>query len=236
MTAPLQMPPPEGESGDVLASIRRLISHENTPAGRAGGTAASDSAPLRLRPDALIPAETPPINAAPAASPEDAGPLPSAGQKHAGPPTLQAAAPAVRDNPLPQTAAQPMTGPDIPTLHGPALHGPAAVPQPSENRIFDEGTDMLDSHDTTVQPLHPAAVAATEAPVAEPAHQLHVAQPPRPDPAPAADHPLRALLREAVRDELECEMRHRLDTELRQMIRAELSAALTEALARPAAA
>ena len=195
MTAPLQMPPPEGESGDVLASIRRLISHENTPAGRAGGTAARDSAPLRLRPDALIPAETPPINAAPAASPEDAGPLPSAGQKHAGPPTLQAAAPAVRDNPLPQTAAQPMTGPDIPMQPG-----PAAVSQPSENRIFDEGTDMLASHDTTVQPLHPAAVTTTEAPVAEPVHQLHVAQPPRPDPAPAADHPLRALLREAVRD------------------------------------
>jgi len=235
MTAPLQMPPPEGESGDVLASIRRLISHENTPAGRAGDTAARDSAPLRLRPDALIPAEPPPIDAAPAASPEDAGPLPSAGQKHAGPPALQAAAPAVQD-PLPPTAAQPTIRPDIPAPHGPALHGPAAVSQPSENRIFDEGTDMLASHDTTVQPLHPAAVAATEAPVAEPAHQLHVAQPPRPDPAPAADHPLRALLREAVRDELECEMRHRLDTELRQMIRAELSAALTEALARPAAA
>lgn len=245
MNAPLQMPPPEGESGDVLASIRRLISHENTPAGRAGDTAARDSAPLRLRPDALIPAETPPIDAAPAASPEDAGPLPPAGQKHAGPPTLQAAAPAVQD-PLPPTAAQPTIRPDIPAphgpaphgpaLHGPALHGPAAVSQLSENRIFDEGTNMLASHDTTVQPLHPGAVAAAEAPVAEPAHQLHVAQTPRPDPAPAADHPLRALLREAVRDELECEMRHRLDTELRQMIRAELSAALTEALARPAAA
>lgn len=240
MTAPAQIPPQPGETGDVLASIRRLISNENTSVGQVGHAAdtrgsAHDGAPFRLRPDALIAAETPPVHAARAALPAVATP-PPAPQAKPGAAMPPAAAPDMRDNPLPQTLAQPIAGPELSTLHGPASHGPAAGPQLFENRIFDKGIDMLASHDTTVQPLHPGAVAAADAPAAEPAPQLHAAQTPRPDLAAATDHPLRALLREAVRDELECEMRHRLDTELRLMIRAELSAALTEALARPAAA
>ena len=51
--------------------------------------------------------------------------------------------------------------------------------------------------------------------------------------APAAEeNPLRALLREVVREEFEAEMQRRLDENLRSMIRGEIVVALTEALVR----
>ena len=52
-------------------------------------------------------------------------------------------------------------------------------------------------------------------------------------PAPGAEeNPLRALLREVVREEFEAEMQRRLDDSLRGMIRGEIVVALTEALVR----
>ena len=57
-------------------------------------------------------------------------------------------------------------------------------------------------------------------------------------PAPASaspvteENPLRALLREVVREEFEAEMQRRLDDNLRGMIRGEIVVALTEALVR----
>ena len=46
------------------------------------------------------------------------------------------------------------------------------------------------------------------------------------------ENPLRALLREVVREEFEAEMQRRLDDNLRGMIRGEILVALTEALVR----
>ncbi|HHW33215.1 MAG TPA: hypothetical protein GXX24_03620 [Paracoccus solventivorans] len=122
--------------------------------------------------------------------------------------------------------------PTAPTAACAAATIPAARPEPQSD---DEGTDMHALHPTTAPHFHPDATAEPAAAEAPP--QLHIPAPASttPDAAPA-DNPLRALLRGAVRDELEREMRHRLETDLRQLIRTELSAALTEALARPAAA
>lgn len=48
-------------------------------------------------------------------------------------------------------------------------------------------------------------------------------------------HPLRNLLRDAIRDELRGEFADRLDSDLRRLVREELAAALTEAFGKPAA-
>lgn len=237
MTAPLHMTSPDGaDTGDVLASIRRLISSGDTPsavcatsldAGTGGGVQGG-AVPLRLRPDALVAAS-------------DAG-MPSETAAHTPadttpdtPPGTQADAGA--DAALQQAAMAHVSPPVRPETRLP------------ESQIHDEGNDMHVSPHATVPPFH--LDAAPQPALTETPQQLHVVEPASAEPeAPAAaapafaaasasasaDNPLRALLRGAVRDELEREMRYRLDTDLRQLVRDELSAALTEALARPTAA
>lgn len=277
MSAPLHMESPEGaDNGDVLASIRRLISSGDaaTPQG-AALSSTSPNMPLRLRPDALVAtsamgAQSEPLaNPAPpgcladpalrspghadsaprspgrAEQPEalvaagDRGEPPEPPAKPAPPRSLADPAllsPGPDSAPLSRNLAEDAEAPHIsppptdPTAACAAAPIPAARPEPQSE---DEGTDMHALHSAAAPHFHLDATAEPAA--ATP--QLHIPAPASttPDTAPA-DNPLRALLREAVRDELEREMRHRLETDLRQLIRTELSAALTEALTRPAAA
>lgn len=281
MSAPLHMESPEGaDNGDVLASIRRLISSTDAaapplaPQGAAVGST-SPNMPLRLRPDALVAtsamgAQSEPLaNPAPpgcladpalrspghadsaprspgrAEQPEalvaagDRGEPPEPPAKPAPPRSLADPAllsPGPDSAPLSRNLAEDAEAPHIsppptdPTAACAAAPIPAARPEPQSE---DEGTDMHALHSAAAPHFHLDATAEPAA--ATP--QLHIPAPASttPDTAPA-DNPLRALLREAVRDELEREMRHRLETDLRQLIRTELSAALTEALTRPAAA
>lgn len=283
MSAPLHMESPEGaENGDVLASIRRLISSTDaaapplTPQGGVVGSTSSNM-PLRLRPDALVAtsdmgAQSEPLaNPAPPSCLADTALLPpghadsaprSPGRAEQ-PEALVAAGvmgepPEPPANPAPHSLADPALPspgradsaplsrnlaedaqaphiappPAAPTAACAASPIPAARPEPQSE---DEGTDMHALHSAAAPHFYLDATAEPAAAGATP--QLHIPAPASttPDTAPA-DNPLRALLREAVRDELEREMRHRLETDLRQLIRTELSAALTEALTRPAAA
>lgn len=74
-----------------------------------------------------------------------------------------------------------------------------------------------------VNPLHAASMPfASECPASGPADSLQG----------DAEIPLRALLRQVVREELEGELQRQLDDSLRRMVRHEIAAALTEALMR----
>lgn len=289
MSAPLHMESPgAADNGDVLASIRRLISSTDaaapplTPQGAAVGNASPDAAsghaspnmPLRLRPDALVAtsdmgAQSEPLaNPAPPGCLADPALLPPghadsaprspgrAEQPEAlvavgvmGEPPEPPANPAPRSladpalpspgradsAPLSRNLAEDAEAPHIappPTVPTAAAPIPAARPEPQSE---DEGTDMHALHPATAQHFYLDATAEPAAAEATPQLRIPAPASTTPDTAPA-DNPLRALLREAVRDELEREMRHRLETDLRQLIRTELSAALTEALTRPAAA
>ncbi|HMM08934.1 MAG TPA: hypothetical protein PKA35_07435 [Paracoccus solventivorans] len=234
MSAPLHMESPGGaDNGDVLASIRRLISSGDAaapslaPQGAAPGNA-SPNVPFRLRPDALVATSAMGALSEPLADP--------APRSLADPALLS---PGRTDSaPLSRNPAEDAQAPHIappptaPTAACAAATIPAARPEPQSD---DEGTDMHVLHPATAPHVHLDATAEPAAAEATP--HLHIPAPASttPDAAPA-DNPLRALLRGAVRDELEREMRHRLETDLRQLIRTELSAALTEALTRPAAA
>lgn len=235
MSAPLHMESPEGaDNGDVLASIRRLISSGDaaalplTPQGAAVGNA-SPNMPLRLRPDALVATSDTGAQSEPLANPAPPGCLADPALL---PPGHADSAPLSRN--LAEDAQAPHIAPPpaAPTAACAAAPIPAARPEPQSE---DEGTDM--------HALHPAAAlhfhldATAEPAAAEATPHPHIPAPASTTPSSApADNPLRALLRGAVRDELEREMRHRLETDMRQLIRTELSAALTEALTRPAAA
>ena len=75
-------------------------------------------------------------------------------------------------------------------------------------------------------PLTTPALPVT--PEQQTADQTNPAQP-----EPSMDaHPLRQLLREAIRDEMRGEIGQQIDTELRRVVREELAAALTEAFGR----
>lgn len=232
MSAPLHMESPGGaDNGDVLASIRRLISSGDAavpplaPQGAALGNP-SPNIPFRLRPDALVATSD---MGEPSEPLDDPAPPRGLAEPALLPTSRADSAPLSR--PLAEDAQTPHISPP-PADPAAATTTPAARPEPQS---YDEGTDMHALHPATAPHLHLDATAEPAAAEATP--QLHIPAPASttPDTAPA-DNPLRALLRGAVRDELEREMRHRLETDLRQLIRAELSAALTEALTRPAAA
>ena len=277
MSAPLPMASPCGaDNGDVLASIRRLISSGDAaapplaPQGAAVGST-SPNMPLRLRPDALVATSDMGAQSEPLANPAPPGGLADPALRSPGHADSAPRSPGRAEQPEALVAAGDMGEPPEPpanpaprSLADPALLSPsladsaplsrnltedaqaphisppptdptaatilAARPEPQSE---DEGTDMHALHPATAPHFHPDATAEPAA--ATPQLRIPAPAGTTPDTAPA-DNPLRALLREAVRDELEREMRHRLETDLRQLIRTELSAALTEALIRPAAA
>lgn len=226
MSAPLHMESPEGaDNGDVLASIRRLISSGDaaTPQG-AALSSTSPNMPLRLRPDALVATSDTGAQSEPLANPAPPGCLADPALRSLG----QAdSAPLSRNRA--EVAEAPHISPTDPTAAAAIL---VARPEPQSE---DEGTDMHVLHPATAPHFHPDATTEPAAAQATPHPHIPAPTSTTPDTAPA-DNPLRALLRGAVRDELEREMCHRLETDLRQLIRTELSAALTEALTRPAAA
>ncbi|WP_415391628.1 hypothetical protein [Paracoccus sp. SJTW-4] len=282
MSAPLHMESPEGaDNGDVLASIRRLISSGDAaapplaPQGAAVGST-SPNMPLRLRPDALVATSDMGAQSEPLANPAPPGGLADPALRSPGHADSAPRSPGRAEQPEALVAAGDMGEPPEPpanpapprSLADPALLSPsladsaplsrnraevaeaphisppptdptaacAAAPLPAarpEPQSEDEGTGMHALHPATAPHFHPDATA--EPAVATPQLRIPAPAGTTPDTAPA-DNPLRALLREAVRDELEREMRHRLETDLRQLIRTELSAVLTEALTRPASA
>lgn len=236
--ARMAMAPPQGRRAGTGADASAAVSVRRDDAGgHASGTGPGRPAPLRLNPDAMIP----PAEAAccplgrlrltqgqPVTDPLGSGdgafaPVP------AGPalPDLPDALPA----PTPRTA-----GADGDATAAPADTDPSSGlsqdPTPSSNK------DMtMHAYPTAVSPLHtePTMTSLAErchpgplmAPAAGP---VAMASPSAP--AMAEENPLRALLREVVREEFEAEMQRRLDDSLRGMIRSEIVVALTEALIR----
>lgn len=262
MSAPLHMESPGGaDNGDVLASIRRLISSGDAaapllaPQGAAVGST-SPNMPLRLRPDALVATSDMGAQSEPLAKPAPPGCLADPALLPPGHADSAPRSPGRAEQPEALVTAGDMgEPPELPADSAPLsrnraedAQAPHISPPPTdptaaaatlvarpELQSEDEGTDMHALHPATAPHFHPDATAEPAAAEATPHPHIPAPASTTPDTAPA-DNPLRALLRGAVRDELEREMRHRLETDLRQLIRTELSAALTEALTRPAAA
>lgn len=121
----------------------------------------------------------------------------------------------------PLVAARPHPG-SPPTTPMPLL---APVPSAS-GRHTSSGPDPLAVPELLGGPLTTPALPVT--PEQQTADQTNPAQP-----EPSMDaHPLRQLLREAIRDEMRGEIGQQIDTELRRVVREELAAALTEAFGR----
>lgn len=94
--------------------------------------------------------------------------------------------------------------------------------------------DLLTSTSTAplAVPDRPGAPQTTPASPVTPEQQTEdQTNPAQPEPTMDA-HPLRQLLREAIRDEMRGEIGQQIDTELRRVVREELAAALTEAFGR----
>lgn len=100
----------------------------------------------------------------------------------------------------------------------------ARMPSPS---------DLLTSTNAPLAvPDRPGAPQTTPASPVTPEQQTEdQTNPAQPEPTMDA-HPLRQLLREAIRDEMRGEIGQQIDTELRRVVREELAAALTEAFGR----
>lgn len=284
--------PALGDTGDVLASIRRLIASDNattrarsfaqmpaaagrdillpcamgkdcvrpamTPApdhlpagataraaadrihdtaGRIDAAGGPDQAPLRLNPEAMIadaagcparrlrlPQGFPPAGQAQAPLPQDKGLAATQDAGHAPPVPLE----------MPRNAAVLAAGDPAQAIREGAEAAAAGPdPDPRENEPhptitpLDKETTMQAYPTGVVSPLH------AESPMTGLADRCahgHAAA------SAAEENPLRALLREVVREEFEGEMQRRLDDTLRGMIRSEIVVALTEALLRRPAA
>lgn len=87
---------------------------------------------------------------------------------------------------------------------------------------FNREPDMQAYANTPASPLPLAMPLMPERPAAEAANGLQDEE----------ENPLRALLREVVREEFEGELKRSLDDNLRRLVRTEIAAALTEALMR----
>ncbi|WP_139305972.1 hypothetical protein [Paracoccus sanguinis] len=121
----------------------------------------------------------------------------------------------------PLIAAQPH--PDSPS----APTTPLLAPMPSAS-----GPLTSTSPDPLAVPDLLGAPQTTPASPATPEQQTEdQTNPAQPEPSMDA-HPLRQLLREAIRDEMRGEIGQQIDTELRRVVREELAAALTEAFGR----
>ena len=202
-------------------------------------------APLRLNPEAMIPAADAAgflagrlrLSQGSASLEQTAGALPG-GQESSDPMEATTASPPVVDGVSCDTSLLPAGGPGAQAIRDAAATAAAKLNAgPCDARPHDLTTlPTLLIKDTTMQsyptgivsPLHaePTMAGMAERSPATPAAMA---------PAPAAmpeENPLRALLREVVREEFEAEMQRRLDDNLRGMIRGEIVVALTEALVR----
>ena len=118
----------------------------------------------------------------------------------------------VSDAPLPP----PIAGTIRPMDTDPLASGPP------DTTPFSREPDMQAYANTPASLLPPAMPLMLERPAAEAANNLQGEE----------ENPLRALLREVVREEFEGELKRSLDDNLRRLVRTEIAAALTEALMR----
>ena len=89
----------------------------------------------------------------------------------------------------------------------------------------------ISGHPPAVPDLLGAQQTFPASPVTPEQQTADQTNPAQPEPSMDA-HPLRQLLREAIRDEMRGEIGQQIDTELRRVVREELAAALTEAFGR----
>ncbi|WP_394318972.1 hypothetical protein [Paracoccus panacisoli] len=121
----------------------------------------------------------------------------------------------------PLAAAQPHPGSPL----APATPLSAQMPSAS-GLLTSTSPDPL-----SVQDLPCASLTTPALPVTPEQQTTDQTNPAQPEPSMDA-HPLRQLLREAIRDEMRGEIGQQIDTELRRVVREELATALTEAFGR----
>lgn len=243
---------PASASGTFLAGPASAPVRDGRQAPAPGPVAGDKVAAFRLDPDAMVPAsaQAGPLRLSPRlAARDDPG-----GDADADHPAMSAvpappASPAHGIFPLPadrhpaRPAVAPLMPPDAesPWPAGPAIaREPQPIPHPS--------SPAPDGTVPTPSGPRAGAPAATLLSNGKPDMQAHANSPAAPMHAdPVSDrfpqgvggalpsdeeNPLRALLREVVREEFAGELTRSLDDNLRRMVRAEIAAALTEALVR----
>ena len=225
-----------------MAETTRRVEAARSPRAAPGS---DDPAPFRLRPDALIP---------PAVSPVPTATQPEPAKRPAA--RLSLIAPTDAD--IAGDACTPL-GPGTPFQPAPVSqwtetvqdaisqpHAEADEPDLDAGIAARDGTDMVaagsDDADQAVPGARahpaPADAAAPSQPLQSQADDGE-ALPPlthiiRKEQTLDA-HPLRNMLRDAIRDELRGEFADRIDGDLRRIVREELAAALTEAFGRTSA-
>ena len=216
-----------GAAGQVDSDLPQVPLRLNPEAMIAMADAAGHSpAPLRLSGDtaAVQPSATAPEEGGWGAEQPAADLLPDTIAVAPGTPQMAAAASA-DTQPAPDAGDSPHAEPDAeipvcgandltsPSNKETTMHAyPTGVVSPLHAEPVTAGAAERCAHNAA-HVIPPAAASAHAAPVAE-------------------ENPLRALLREVVREEFEAEMQRRLDENLRSMIRGEIVVALTEALVR----
>lgn len=166
MSAPLHMESPEGaDNGDVLASIRRLISSGDaaTPQG-AALSSTSPNMPLRLRPDALVATSDTGAQSEPLANPAPPGCLADPALRSLGHADWAPRSPGRAEQPEALVAAgvmgespEPPADPAPPrSLADPALPSPGHADSAPLSRNLAE-----DAQAPHIAPTDPTAAAAT---------------------------------------------------------------------------
>lgn len=216
-----------GAAGQVDSDLPQVPLRLNPEAMIAMADAADHSpAPLRLSGDtaAIQPPATAPAEAAWGAEQPAADLPPDTIAVAPGTPQMADAASADTP-PAPDAGDSPPAEPEAET----PVCGANDLTSPSNKE-----TTMHAYPTGVVSPLHaePVTAGAAERCAHNAAHVIPPATASAHAAPVAEENPLRALLREVVREEFEAEMQRRLDENLRSMIRGEIVVALTEALVR----
>ncbi|MBB1498317.1 hypothetical protein [Paracoccus sp. MC1862] len=240
---------PASASRTFPADSTSVIVKDGRQAPAPGPVAGDKVAPFRLDPDAMVPAagQGGPLRLTPRpAAKDDAGA--DADADH--PPMSAIPAPPASPvhsiflPPADTQPARPAVGPLMPpAAERPWPAGSDIAPEPQPPLPAPDGTAPTTSGPRTGEP------ADTLLSNGKPDMQAHANSPAAPmhaDPVSGRfpqgvgeglpgdeENPLRALLREVVREEFAGELTRSLDDNLRRMVRAEIAAALTEALVRP---
>lgn len=238
---------PASASGTFPAEAAGASVKGGGQAAGVGSVAGDKVAPFRLDPDAMVPlaaqagplrlssrlaarddpgrdADTdhPAMSAVPAppASPVH-GIFPLPADRHPARPGVESLMPPEAERPWP---AGPEIAPELQPPPNPPLPAPdGAAPTTSGTRAGEPADTFLSNGKPDMQAYanNPAAPASDRLPQGVG------------DALPGdEENPLRALLREVVREEFAGELTRSLDDNLRRMVRAEIAAALTEALVR----